>query len=162
MLRALNDNSTAGLAFSRRPGEMQLLRSPTLQSPDILHGGNSTRLPLEKRRLVVESCQSAEIPAARIGFAQRSISSGKNLARYSGVRCSGGMISSPSSSRRRRRTGFSSDWLTAALSLRTIESGVPLGKKNAFHTLDSTPARPCSPEVGISGTIATRWGASTA
>src|SRR5215831_6516279 len=31
------------------------------------------------------SYQSALIPACRIGFAQRSISSGRNLARYSGV-----------------------------------------------------------------------------
>src|ERR1700730_4951607 len=41
--------------------------------------------------------QSALIPAARIGFAQRSISARRYLARYSGVRRSGATISRPSS-----------------------------------------------------------------
>src|SRR5215208_6331491 len=50
----------------------------------------------------------------------------------------------------------------ALLSLRTIGSGVPLGRKNAFHTLASTPGRPCSPDVAKSAMIGTRRGAMTA
>ncbi len=42
--------------------------------------------------------QSALIPAARIGFAHRSISWGRNFAGYSGVRRSGVTMSMPSSS----------------------------------------------------------------
>src|SRR4029077_17946533 len=70
--------------------------------------------------------QSALIPGCRIGSAQRSISSGRNLARYSGVRRSGGTISRPSSSSRLRIAGSSMASLIALLSLRTIGSGGPL------------------------------------
>jgi len=58
--------------------------------------------------------------------------------------------------------GSSSVSLIALLSLRTIASGVPFGRKNAFQTLASTPGRPCSPVVGTSGMIGTRLGAITA
>ena len=46
--------------------------------------------------------QSALMPASLIGLAQRSISSGRKLARNSGLRRSGGTISRPSSSSRLR------------------------------------------------------------
>src|SRR6516165_3648343 len=102
------------------------------------------------------------MPAAWIGFAQRSISAGRYLARYSGVRRSGGTISRPSSSSRARMAGSSRVSLIALLSLRTIGSGVPLGRKKAFQTLASTPGRPCSPVVATSGMIGTRFCAITA
>src|SRR5262249_14593017 len=87
--------------------------------------------------------QSALMPAAWIGFAQRSISAGRYLARYSGVRRSGGTISRPSSSSRRRMVGSSRVSLIALLSLRTIGSGGPLGEKKAFQALGSTAGQAC-------------------
>src|SRR3954467_5344935 len=114
------------------------------------------QLPLDDR------IQSALMPPAWIGLAQRSISCGRYLARYSGERWSGGTISSPSSSSRLRMGGSSTVSLIALLSLRTIGSGVPFGRKNAFHTLASTPGRPCSPVVARSGMIGARFSAITA
>ena len=52
--------------------------------------------------------------------------------------------------------------LLALLSLRTIGSGVPFGRKKAFQTLASTPGRPCSRVVATSGMIGTRFSAITA
>ena len=52
--------------------------------------------------------------------------------------------------------------LIALLSLRTMASGVPLGTKKAFQTLDSTPGRPCSPVVARSGAIDERFSAMMA
>src|SRR4029077_237069 len=101
--------------------------------------GQSFLLAARARAARQRLFQSALIPAARIGFAQRSISAGRYLARYSGVRRSGATISRPSSSSRVRTVGSSSMSLIALLSLRTIGSGVPLGRKKAFQTLASTP-----------------------
>src|SRR5207248_4523516 len=97
------------------------------------------------------AAQSALMPAAWIGLAQRSISCGTSLAKYSGVRRSPATMSRPRSSRRLRSVGSSSASLIALLSLRTIGSGAPLGRNNAFQALDSMPLRPCSPEVGTLG-----------
>ena len=46
--------------------------------------------------------------------------------------------------------------------LSMIGFGVPFGKKKPSHTDASTPGRPCSPVVGMSGTIAARFFAITA
>src|SRR6266702_1826096 len=102
---------------------------------DARRGGRGLRVNPGLRR----GAHSALIPAARITFPQRSISSGRNLARYSGPRRSGGTISSPRASSRARSAGLSSMSFITLLIFRTIASGVPFGKKKAFHTLASTP-----------------------
>jgi len=50
----------------------------------------------------------------------------------------------------------------APFSRRTIGSGVPFGRKNAFQTLASTPARPCSPLVASCATTDARFAAISA
>src|SRR5262245_26323587 len=130
-------------------------------APSPLRGeGAHTRV----RRAIIDqpAHQSALMPAALITLPQRSISCGRYLARYSGVRCSGGRISRPRSWSRLRMLGSSTVSLITLLSLRTIGSGVPLGRKNAFHTVASTPGSPCSPVVARSAMIGTRLGAITA
>ncbi len=78
---------------------------------------SSSPLLLSRMILSVGStCQSALMPASRIGFAQRSISCGRYCARYSGLRCSGGVISRPSSSRRRRMR-----WIVERVAHRLVE-----------------------------------------
>src|SRR5262249_41044867 len=106
--------------------------------------------------------QSALMPAAWIGFAQRSISAGRYLARYSGVRRSGATISMPSSSSRRRMGGASGGSLIAWWSWRRTGWGGLWGKKTASQTLASTPGTLCSRVVATWGMIGPRFSAITA
>jgi hypothetical protein len=52
--------------------------------------------------------------------------------------------------------------MTAALSLAMISTGVPLGAHRPYQTLMSSPGKPASPTVGISGADSMRALAVTA
>src|SRR5712692_5188399 len=91
--------------------------------------------------------QSALAPLALIGPAQRSISLGTNLVRYSGVRRSGAGMVTPMLANRSRTAGVSTASFDAFASLCTIASAVPFGNENDPQLPQSRPERPISRAV---------------
>src|SRR5258707_4390069 len=96
-------------------------------------------------------------PLARIGRADFLISSATKLARYSGDCRSGPARSEPIALSRSFMTGVFMAATAAALSFRTIGSGVPFGTNKAYQLGMSKPVRPCSCADGRSGKLAERF-----
>src|SRR3954451_24511039 len=96
-------------------------------------------------------------PLAAIGPAHFLTSSATNLARYSGDRRSGPARSEPITFRRSCIVGVSIAATAAALSLRTIASGVPLGRNKAYQLGISKSVSPCSWADGKSGKAGDRF-----
>src|SRR6516164_3287709 len=86
------------------------------------------------------------------GPLQRTISSATNLRKCSGLRCSGCVICSPSCVKRSRTSGRSSALLSAALSSRTIGSGVFWARNRPCQVM-MTKSTPCSRTVGTCASV---------
>ena len=95
---------------------------------------------------------STVTPLALMGPLQRTISSVTNLRKYSGLRCSGGVICSPSCVKRSRTSGRSSALLSAALTSRTIGSGVFWARNRPCQVM-MTKSTPCSRTVGTCASV---------
>src|SRR5262249_54383117 len=91
-----------------------------------------------------------------------SASAFTNAPSASGVCCSRGKTSNPSSASRDRTSGRASASAAAALSLRMISLGVPLGAKSPYQADQESVGRPISAKVGISGASARRASLVTA
>src|ERR1041385_5152019 len=96
------------------------------------------------------------MPLARIGPDHFLISSATKGARYSGDCRSGPTRSEPIALSRSFMTGVFIAATAAALSFRTIGSGVPLGRNRAYQLGMSKPVRPCSCADGRSGRVGER------
>src|SRR5262245_52675752 len=102
--------------------------------------------------LIDQNCTPLDL----IGPSHFLISSTTNLARYSGDRRSDGTRSDPTALSRSCMAGVFMAILAAALSLRTIASGVPLGRKRPYQLGVSKSAKPCSCADGTSGILGER------
>src|SRR5262249_1156563 len=91
-----------------------------------------------------------------------SISAFWRVASASGVCCSRGGTSSPSSAKRRRTAGSAKVSTTAALRLPTISFGVLLGTPSPYQTEAWKPCSPASSTVATSGALASLLPAATA
>src|SRR5262245_51604072 len=103
--------------------------------------------------LAVQNCT----PLVLIGPAHFLISSATNLARYSGDRRSGPTRSEPISFKRSCIEGVFMAATAAALSFRTIGSGVPFGKNKAYQLGMSKSVSPCSCADARSGRLGDRF-----
>src|SRR3954469_16619446 len=96
-------------------------------------------------------------PLDLIGPSHFLISSSTNLARYSGERRSAGTRSEPTALSLCCMVGVSIAATVAALSFRTIASGVPFGRNSAYQLGMSKSFNPCSCADGNSGMLGERF-----
>src|SRR5205085_7980579 len=137
-----------------RAGKLRLVHDGLLEvfgTADQPASSRSMR-PFRRHAAVHSPCT----PEALIGPAHFSISLGMYLARYSGLRRSGGMTVTPTAARRSRTDGVSIVSPAALLSLRTIASGARGGSTTALQVPQSNCASPCSCAVGRLGSTGTR------